>query len=71
MDAPPRPTLSPLALEALRLIGPEGLTELEAARRLSYGRTYIRQVLAEAYRQLGAENARQAIYLATRLGLLR
>jgi hypothetical protein len=71
MDAPPRPTLPPLALRLLRLIGPEGMTELEASEELNYSYSYCRQVLEEAYRQLGAGNARQAIYLATRLGLLR
>lgn len=71
MDAPPRPTLKPVALRALRLIGPEGMSELEASRVLHYSYSYTRQVLDEAYEQLGAQNARQAIYLATRLGLLR
>jgi len=71
MDAAPRPTLSPLALRALQLIGPAGLTEREAAERLNYSYEYVREVLERAYRQLGAGNARQAIYLATRLGLLR
>lgn len=69
-DVPPRPVLSPLALELLRLIGPRGMTELEAAEALHYSRQYVRRVLAEAYDQLGASNARQAIYLATRIGLL-
>ncbi len=71
VDAPPRPVLKPLALQALTLVARDGLTELEAARVLNYGPTYIRQVLAESYRQLGARNARQAIFLATRWGLIR
>lgn len=70
MDAPPRPTLSPLALHLLRLIGPEGMSEREAARVVHYSYSYTREALEVAYRQLGARNARQAIYLATRLGLL-
>jgi DNA-binding CsgD family transcriptional regulator len=71
MDAPPRPTLSPLALRLLRLVGPEGMTELQAAQALNYSRQHVANTLSEAYRQLGAKNARQAIYLATRCGLLR
>lgn len=71
MDAPPRPTLTPLALRLLRLIGPEGLSELEASREVNYSYRHTRRILEDAYRQLGAANARQAIYLATRLGLLR
>jgi DNA-binding NarL/FixJ family response regulator len=71
MDAPPRPTLTPLALRLLRLVGPEGLTEREAAEALNYSRQHVANTLSDAYRQLGAKNARQAIYHATRLGLLR
>lgn len=70
VDAPPRPTLSPLALEVLQLIGPRGMTEREAAELLHYSRAYIRAVLAESYRLLGVKNARQAIYVATRSGLI-
>jgi len=70
MDAAPRPTLSPLALRLLRLIAHEGLSELEAARQLNYSRSHVRNTLAEAYRQLGVHNIRQAIHRATRAGLL-
>jgi DNA-binding CsgD family transcriptional regulator len=71
MDAPPRPTLSPLALRALRLVAVDGLTEREAAEVLHYSRQHVANILGQAYRQLGAKNVRQAIYLATRLGLLK
>lgn len=71
VDAPPRPVLKPLAIKALTMLARDGLTELEVAEELHYGRTYIRQVLAEAYQQLGARSSRQAIFLATRWGLIR
>lgn len=71
MDAAPRPVLPPLALRLLRLIGPDGMSELEASREVHYSYRHTRRVLEDAYRRLGARNARQAIYLATRYGLLR
>jgi DNA-binding NarL/FixJ family response regulator len=69
-DVAPRPTLAPLELRVLRLLGRDGLSERQAAEKLNYSHVYIREVAAAAARQLGARNTRQAIYEAARRGLI-
>lgn len=70
VDAPPRPLLPPGALAVLRLLGPKGLTEREAAEVLNYSYRHTRRLASEACEVLGATGTRQAIFFATRLGLL-
>lgn len=70
MDAPPRPLLPAGAREVLRLLGPEGMTEREVAEVLHYSYQHVRRLAAEACRILGARNTRQAIYRATKNGLI-
>lgn len=69
-DAQPRPLLPAGALEVLRLLSREGLTEREAAVALHYSYRHVRRLAAQACELLGARNTRQAIYFATKLRLL-
>lgn len=43
----------------------------ELAGELSYSYTYLREVRQSAIRRLGASTIVQAVYLATRRGLIR
>lgn len=70
VDAPPRPLLPPGALAVLRLLSREGLTEREAAEVLNYSYRHVRRLASAGCEALGAVNTRQAIYRATKLGLL-
>jgi DNA-binding NarL/FixJ family response regulator len=70
VDAPPRPLLPPGVLAVLRLLGPDGMTERETAEVLNYSYRHVRRLAATACELLGARNTRQAIYLATKSGLL-
>lgn len=69
-DTAPRPLLSPVELRLLRGLA-EGRTMRELAGELSYSYTYLREVRQSAIRRLGASTIVQAVYLATRRGLIR
>lgn len=68
-DNPPRPLLRRRERQVLHLLA-QGRTEREAASELHFSYAYTRELAAAACRTLGARNTRNAIYLATRGGLI-
>jgi DNA-binding CsgD family transcriptional regulator len=61
--------LSDLELQALRLLA-QGLSAQAVARRLSVSESTLRRTLRAARTTLGATGTTNAIYLATRRGLI-
>lgn len=69
MDRPPLPRLQPLELLLLGQLA-RGRTVGQAAAELHYTEGYLRQILVETRRKLGAKNSTQAVAVALRLNLI-
>lgn len=61
--------LSPAEIEVLAHLA-QGLTEAQVAKRLGMSESTLRRILRQARTKLGATGTTNAIYIATRRGLI-